>query len=160
MRRGGEVAGALFLAFAVAGCSGEGSGPHREAFCPGVGADHSVVTVNLQAMYAEHPRMPLNVQTCVNSRCYGGHIKVEQHRLPLIGGVSDFRIDATRRVEVRFTALSRGRTVFDGTTIVRLHRGYINGKGCPPTTWFAQVSPHGESTLRQDHVTYDEMYGR
>jgi hypothetical protein len=160
MRRLAEVAAAVFTAFALAGCSHAGSGVQVEAFCPGVGADHSVVTVNLQAIYARHPRMPLNVQTCVNGRCYGGHIEVEQHRLPLIGGVSDFRIDATRSVKVHFTALSQGRTVFDGSTAVRLHRGYINGKGCPPTTWFAQVSAHGDRRLRQDQVTYDEMYGR
>jgi hypothetical protein len=159
MRRLAEVAGALFLASTLAACSHTDLGAQREAFCEGVDTPHSVVGVNLQPLYAQHPRMPLNVQTCAEGRCYGGHIEVEPNRVALLG-VSGFPIDATRRVDVRFTARSQGRTVFDGSTMVRLHGAYTNGKGCPPLTWFAQVSPHGDSALRQDHATFDEMYGR
>jgi hypothetical protein len=63
-----------------------------------------------------------------------------------------------RAVDVRFTALSRGQTIFDGTATVQLHAGYVNGQGCPPTTWFAQVSPHGSGPLEQDDVTYSDVF--
>jgi hypothetical protein len=156
-----QAFGTLMLTLAVAGCGGDGIPPGQlNSFCAGVGYAHSVVSVNGEELFARHPGGPLNVYECVEGRCTGGHFKVWSDRPDLVAGLSGFHVDSTRRANVHFTAVSRGRIVFDGRTTVRLHPAHPNGKGCPPTTWFAQVSAHGDGALRQDRVTYAEMYGQ
>jgi hypothetical protein len=160
MRRQVEALAALALTLALAGCGGDAVPPgQQETFCFSVGASHSAIVVDGARFLAQHPHIPLNLYTCIDGRCTGSHYRVG-HRIATVGGMSGFHVDASRRTEVHFTAVSRGKTVFDGRTTVRLHRGYPNGKGCPPITWFAQVSVSGQSTLRQDNVTYDELYTR
>jgi hypothetical protein len=163
MRRLTRVVAMSMLALAVAGCSGDGTSvhPRPQAFCADEGTVRSDIHVNLHRLLAQHPPMPLNVETCVKGRCVEGRVNAGDSPPPTVE-VYRFHMDATRQVEVHFIALNQGQAVFDGTTTVRLHRGQNpTNQGCSPSfTWFAQVSPHGDSTLRQVHVTYDEMYGR
>jgi hypothetical protein len=158
MRHLVQAAGLSMLGLVVA-CSGSRTAPQgHDCFVVG-GQGGSTVVVDLEPLYARYPHAPLNLQTCVRRDCSHEFREVGPKRVP-ITELNGFRVGAAHTVRVRFTARSQGRTVFAGATTVTLHRVHVNGKGCPPVTWYAHVSPHGETTLRQDHVTYDDMYLR
>jgi hypothetical protein len=147
--------GMLLLALAVTACSGSGGSAARGRDCFLVGAGRSEVAVSLKSFYERYPHTRLDVETCAMGKCERAH--TPWNGFPTLG-VTGFPVPDSRETRVRATVVAHDRTVFEGATTVRLLPGHINGPGCPPTTWFAQVSPHGASTLRQDHLTPHEWY--
>lgn len=129
---------AAFAAVWLVGCEGTQN-------CTAMG-DSSRLDINFESVAAAQPDQRLKVEVCVDDTCKKRTVRPHQH--PSMAFGEDVITDDQPR-EVSVTILDEtGQTVFDGASTVTPRKRQVNGQGCEPTTYVANVATSGPSGLK------------
>ena len=126
----------LVCAWMLAGCTEQG--------CTAIGATSGVAfdLTRLLANQSGH----VQVRACVEQTCIE-HLASSSrwNKFP----VNDSALTSPRSVTVQVVVTDHGRSVFDSTSRVELHKLQPNGPNCPPTAFAASVAATPDGQLVQ-----------
>lgn len=123
------------LAAALAGCAGTS--------CTDMGAS-SAVMVHFDDVVDQHPHQRLSQRTCVDDTCKEGMIRKS---MPwTVFGERVVNDGDARTVSVTIRGES-GDVVFEASQQVSPHKYQVNGRGCDPTTFNADVHLSGADEI-------------